>query len=304
MVLVTQLAPIFLLFGLGILLRRTGFMAQEQAGFLLKMVFFVTLPALVLSKVSLLEFDPGNLRLALLAVLLLLCAWPLARWLADRAPGLERTSRGSVILSCMIPNNAFIIPFALWGLGDEAFAYVMLFDAGLAIIVSSLAYGLGFHYSDAEVAPRAIADRILRAPVLWAVLLALLLSAFGAGLPGWAQGFLNPLGSMTGPLLLIALGVFFSPQPMSRQLLIGVLALRMLGGGALGLALGLILGLSDMMLLVAILCCSAPIGFNALTFSTLAGLDTRLTANMVSFALLVALVYIPALIFLLPRMLL
>jgi predicted permease len=296
-------APIFLLFALGIALRRLAFMDQLQAAFFLRLVFFVTLPALILVKVSTLELTWLDLRQPLLAVLLVVGLWPAALLLTAGLPLGDRRSRGSAVLCCIIANNAFMIPFVLWGLGDTAFAYLMLFDVGLALVVSSFAYALAFHYASNAASPRAIALRVLQAPPLWAVLFAVLLSVSGAPLPSWTRTFLETLGDMTSPLLLIALGVFFRPAPLPPLLVTGVIALRMVGGGLLGLGLTALLGLEGTARVAGVLCCSAPIGFNALTFSTLAELDTRLTAALVSYSLLVALLGVPLLVAWLPALL-
>lgn len=47
-----KLSPIFLFFALGIFLKRVKLADTENADFLLRLVFFVTLPALVLLRLS------------------------------------------------------------------------------------------------------------------------------------------------------------------------------------------------------------------------------------------------------------
>lgn len=48
----TNLSPIFLFFILGVVLKKVEFAEPGQADFLLKFVFFITLPALVLLRLS------------------------------------------------------------------------------------------------------------------------------------------------------------------------------------------------------------------------------------------------------------
>jgi predicted permease len=55
------------------------------------------------------------------------------------------------------------------------------------------------------------------------------------------------------------------------------------------------LGLEGTTYAVIVLCCAAPIGFNALTYSSLARLDVDLSASAVSISILAGLAYIPVL---------
>lgn len=103
---------------------------------------------------------------------------------------------------------------------------------------------------------------------------------------------------MTSPLILIALGVFFSPR-FGRLGLIGLtLAVRMLAGLAVGWFAGRLLGLDGSTLAVVALCSAAPVGFNALTFASLAKLDTELAADILSLSIFLGVIYIPVLMYL------
>jgi predicted permease len=60
-----------------------------------------------------------------------------------------------------------------------------------------------------------------------------------------------------------------------------------------------LLGLEGTTYAVIVLCCAAPIGFNALTYTSLAKLDAELSASAVSISILAGLFYVPVLILLL-----
>ena len=104
---------------------------------------------------------------------------------------------------------------------------------------------------------------------------------------------------MTGPLILVALGVFFSLKIANLPLALLTAGIRLGGGLVAGLLLATMLGLEGTTYSVIVLCCAAPIGFNALTYSSLAKLDTDLSASAVSISILAGLLYIPVLILLL-----
>jgi predicted permease len=76
------------------------------------------------------------------------------------------------------------------------------------------------------------------------------------------------------------------------------LAIRMVLGLAFGLGFATLAGLEGQTFTVIALCSAAPIGFTALTFTSMAKLDMELTTPAVSLSILVGLVYIPVLILL------
>ena len=101
---------------------------------------------------------------------------------------------------------------------------------------------------------------------------------------------------MSAPLILIALGIFFSMSFGQLRLVGLALVIRMGLGFAFGLGFALLVGLEGPTLAVVALCSAAPIGFTALTFASMAKLDMELTTTAVSLSILVGLVYVPLLL--------
>jgi predicted permease len=73
------------------------------------------------------------------------------------------------------------------------------------------------------------------------------------------------------------------------------LAIRVLIGMAAGIGLAMLMGLSGTTFTVVALCAAAPVGFNALTFASLAKLDTELAANILSISIFLGVLYVPVL---------
>src|SRR5690606_4912163 len=142
-----QLAPIFLYFLIGVLLRRAGVADRSHGDFVLWLAFFVTLPLLILTSVSetRLTADKALLPVANIVVNVLCLGVAL---LATRPMRLARPTQGSIALSTMIVNNAFMFPFILAIYGDTGFADAVLFDFGNALMVATVTYATAFRYSD------------------------------------------------------------------------------------------------------------------------------------------------------------
>jgi len=189
-----------------------------------------------------------------------------------------------------------MFPFILAVYGANGFGDAILFDFGNALLVSTFTYGFCFRFSEQASIRSGALQRILKSPLVWALCLAVLLSISGNALPFYVQDMIRPLGNMTSPLILIALGIFFSLRLQHIKLLALILGMRMLLGLCLGWLVAGLLGLQGLSKLIVILCSAAPVGFSVLTFSSMARLDTELASSAVSLSILFGLLWVPFLI--------
>lgn len=289
-----QLLPIFAYFGLGMLIKRAGVAERAHGDFLLRFVFFVTLPLLILTSVPNISFTANKALLPLINVAVNLVCMGLA-WLAIRARKLDRKAAGTVLVNTGILNNSFMFPFILAVYGQAGFADAILFDFGNAMLMATFVYTLAFKYGGEPDSRWTMLVRILKSPLVWSLFISVVLALSGTALPTPVLTIITPLAQMTAPLILVALGVFFSLKIANLPLALLIAGIRLGGGLVVGLVLATLLGLEGTTYTVIVLCCAAPIGFNALTYSSLAKLDTDLSASAVSISILAGLFYIPVL---------
>ena len=288
----TTIVPIALFFVLGIGLGRMGLASRRDGEFLLRFIFFVCLPALVLVTVSGADLPAGKILLPVAAAITSLVGLSLARLYGARL-GLAPDRLGAVALSAMILNTAFCIPFILAGYGEAGLTDLVLFDLGNSFMVTLVAFPLAYRFGGQDAHLRAAFRRALTSPLTWALPIALILNATNTALPRLVHGFVAPLGSLIGPLILIALGILFTPSRQHLGLVTTTVALRMVGGLVVGTTLAALFGLSGDTRLVVIIGAASPIGFTALTFSSLASLDSDMAARAVSASLLIGIVAVP-----------
>jgi hypothetical protein len=292
------LLPVFVYFGLGMLVRRVGIAEKAHGEFLLRFVFFVTLPLLILTTVPPIDF---TLEKALLPALNIaingVCLGISLLVISMRR--LDRRTAGTLLVNTGIINNSFMFPFILAVYGQSGFADAILFDFGNAVMIATLVYAIAFHYGGERRGRWTMLVRILKSPLVWSLFLSVALALTGIRVPAAVLTVIAPLGQMTGPLILIALGIFFSLQVANLPLALLAAGIRMGCGLLAGVALASLLGLEGTTYAVVVLCSAAPIGFNALTYCSLARLDTELSASAVSISIVAGLVYIPVLMVLL-----
>jgi hypothetical protein len=293
----SQLAPIFVFFAIGVLLRRLGLAQKSDGDFVLRLAFFVTLPLLILLTLGNTELTADKIWLPVANIVVnLLCLG--AMLLATRPLDLDRPVLGAMAMSTMIVNNAFMFPFMLAVYGESGFADSVLFDFGNAIMVATVTYATAFRYSNEPYDRFSMLKRILKGPLFWGLAIGVALSVTDTSLPPGIVNVIDPVAQMTAPLILIALGIFFSLSLKQLRLVGLALFIRMGLGFVFGIGFATLVGLEGQTFVVVALSSGAPIGFTALTFASLAKLDTDLTTTAVSLSILAGLVYIPLLMLL------
>jgi predicted permease len=294
---IIKLAPIFFFIALGRILKKTGFANRDHGDFLLKFVFFVTLPAMVLLKLPQVPLPPDKAFLPLISITVNLGCL-LAVWLATLRLPLEATTRGVMMVGVMVINSVFMYPFILAGFGDAGFADAILFDFGNAVMTATVTYLIAFRYGADRRTSCTMLARLARSPMSWALAAAVAMNIASITLPALIARCLEPIGQMTSPLILISLGIFFAPKWAGLKPAVLTVVIRMGLGPVLGVSIAALAGLEGTTFWVVSLCCAAPVGFVTLTFASLAELNTEFASSVLSLSIFVGIVYIPLLMYL------
>jgi len=136
---ILQFLPLFLLFGLGYVLKRTGFLPKETAGFFLKFSMYVALPCLIIPKVATLPLSWAYIYLPLSALLILLGNFFIF-FLITRFVHLPKKKQGVLLISCMIMNLSFVLPFYLAEAGEDLLPIYVFFNIGHDVLLYTFVY--------------------------------------------------------------------------------------------------------------------------------------------------------------------
>ena len=296
-----SLLPVFGWFLLGVIPRQMGWLVQSHGERLLKFMFFVTLPVLIFVKITEADISVQQVYLPIINILMnLICL--LIMYLCTRRLQIDRQVIGVMLVASSISNNFFCFPFIHPVLGDEALANAILFDLGNAISTLTLAYIIAFTHGPEELRLRNMLLNIFKLPAMWALVGAFLLKANEIHLPVTVLNVLEPFGLLTNVFILVALGIFFNLKVSDWKLTWLTVVIRMLGGLLVSATCVMIFELQGTMAMVVIICGAAPIGFNALTYSSLAKLDMSFASSTVSTSILIGLFTIPALMYILQKL--
>lgn len=291
-----KLLPVFAFFLFGVLLKYFQLAKENHGALLLKIMFFVTLPVLVLVKLTEATLTTDKITLPFINIAVnLLCL--MVMFFLTRKSTLEDTKLGVMLLCSMVMNNFFLFLFILAVLGEAALVEAMIFDIGNAITTMTLAYAIAFLHGPEKLKTKNIVLNIFKLPALWALVIAISMNLNLIHFSVAMKGMLEPIGLLTNPLILISLGIYFSPRLIDIQPLVQTIGVRMVLGLILGIIFVYIFNLSGISAAIVVLCCSAPIGFNGLTFSALAKLDMELASSAVSASIFIGLFTIPLLLY-------
>ena len=289
-----KLSPIILTYLLGILLRRTGVVRRDDGALLLRLVFYAAIPALILQSIPRVEITPDVALLPLVAAIIILGTFAASYALCRRwAP--ERPLLGTALVGSMIMNTSFILPFVLLIYGDVGFATAVVFDIGNSFLVASAIFYIACRYGEDGGGSRGAVRRVAMAPPLWAFVAGLLLNIAAVPVHPVLESFLTLVGNLMIPLVMLSLGIYFSPRLVRPKLLIAVLVIRSIGGFILAVLLSRLLGLEGLTRSVVLVCGAAPVGFNTLVFASLAKLDIDFAASVLSISIALGIVLLPIL---------
>jgi predicted permease len=255
------------------------------------------MPALILANLPGSKISYDSYLLPLIPLVIGIVSFYVSRYVSHFM-NLETKTRGVFVISSLILNTAFILPFIVLFFGSEGLSRILIFDIGNVLVIFGLGYYQACKFGNHEITNMQILKRFAAAIPLWAILFALLLNYLNISLKGPVYNFAKLAGDLTIPLLLISVGVFFEPRVVKFKAMFISLFLRIGFGLILGIIIVNLLGLEGITKKVAIIGTATPIGYNTLIFASLENLDKEFAAALVSTSILISMIYLPLLIYL------
>lgn len=281
-----DVVPILMLIALGVVIRKAGLLDQKQGLALTRLAFNVTIPAAIFVSIARADFELGLLWMPALGltvpIILAGLMYLTTRRLADKP-----RQRGPLLIG-MVAMGVFAYPFMELFFGAAGLARIALFDVGNAFYAGIVAVGLAHHFGrDGARGGSIVWYRVLVTPILVAAVAGVVFAILALPVRGPLGSFLDRLALANTPLAMIAVGVFLRPQRANSALVAQFILIRIVAGGVLGWALGLVLGLDGLSLIAGTVGSSLPAGTSVLVLSGNEGLDAELAAALVSVSLLV-----------------
>jgi malate permease and related proteins len=228
-----------LIIGLGWILRR-AVLGEEDVRSLVRLVFTVTLPALVVHSLGRAQLEPSLGLLPVIAVTYGVGMAALAVLVIFR--GRDRKERGQAAM--LVPGmniGLFAYPFVEGVLGTGALKYLGMYDVGVAFIAFGVALGIASHFARPEspIDLRGIFRSLARSMPVVAYVVSLAIGMTGLHFPGPVLDVAAMLARANMPLALLILGMVLDFEPGAGRWgdIARVLGTRYGVGLAVGLAL-------------------------------------------------------------------
>ncbi len=299
----TALAPVFLIIALGAILRRILLPEAAHWAALEKLTYFVLFPALLVVsavKADLSEVSVLAVASALIGAVLVLSGLILVRHrmfsalLGTDGPAFSSVFQGAVRWNTYI---VFAVAGGLYGakgITIAAVAMVAMIPVVNVIAVMVLAAFCG------QAAPTAgyIGGQLLRNPYLWACALGGLLNAFAVPVPRVVLEFGDILGraSLALGLLVVGSGLNLGALMRPKLPVMASLALKLLAKPLIAVILGLILGLGGVELTMVAVIAAVPAAPNAYVLARQMGGDAPMLAEILTLQIIAAGVTLPLVI--------
>lgn len=294
-----KLIPVITIFVLGFLLKLVGVLKAEHGDVFMKVVFYLSLPALVILSLTRIELSRELAWLPLISFSVIMLMW-LSSYFGARMLRLPRTTMGVLLIGTMIMNIGFALPFVIAAYGDEGLAILSIFDFSNAVLAFTLVYYLACRYGEHGNSSRLLLKKFAVSPPIWALVAGILLNISNTGIPAVPASLFQILGDLTIPLIMLTLGIFFNIRLIKPAPVFLGIFIRMGLGFLAGLLFCYMLGLDGLIRAIVLIGSSAPIGFNSIIFASMEKLDKEYAASMVSFGIIAGLVVIPLIIYFIP----
>ncbi len=292
---IVKLLPTLVLVGLGYYLKRLRVFDANFGRTLLKFVFLAAAPALALRSISQLHFDSSLLALVFLPLVLTAVSFVLVKPL-EKKVHLKPKQFAVFLMATMAVNSGFTLPFVVSLAGDAGAARVALFNVMNNVMVFGWVYAIAISYGDRGHLSKAdVAKKVILTPAFIAIIIALAMNVTSTAIPNWLSPTISLLADMTSPLILLALGLLLETRLMFPKQTLQSLFIRMVGGLAIGLLFVKLFSLTGVDRITALILAASPVGFNAITFSSIEKLDDEFAASIVSMGLIAGLVLISVL---------
>lgn len=277
--------PIFVILGLGVLLRRVGLLTDAFIDAGARLVFTIALPALLFLSISRTRIgDAANVSMITFGLIATVLFYLLAERVA-RVAVAEKRDRGVVVQGAFRSNFGIIgLAYCVNAYGEAGLAAASLYLGLLTILVNVLAVITLSRSLQRSTGLGRILRGVAGNPLIVGILLALPVSAWNIPLPTVALQATQYLADMTLPLALLCTGASLDFRRLRDE--IGNTALAAAGklvampllfvGGSLAL------GFRGMELGIMLLMASAPSAAAGYVMVRAMGGNATLAANIIA----------------------
>lgn len=279
-------------------LQPAGLEAAATRKVLTSLVYYLLLPALVISVLWRAQLGTATLQIALCAVFAVLAGAGLSV-LFCRGCRMPPAVTGAVVLAAAFPNATYLgLPVLEAAFGPWARSVAIQYDLfACTPLLFTLGIALAAHYGATRVSASGMLSELLRIPALWAALVAIVLNLAEVPHHPTVDGLLGLLERGVVPLMLFSLGLSLEwkrSQWGRLSPVVPVVLIRLLLVPAAMVVFAPLVGLEGRLQAAVIVETAMPSMVLGIVFCDRYGLDVGLYAAAVTLTTVLSLLTLPA----------
>ncbi|MFJ5762429.1 AEC family transporter [Neobacillus sp. NPDC093182] len=286
---------IIMIIAFGYLLKRFNILQEKDGEVISKIIFKITLPALVLVTFDSVKIETSLILLPVIVLVYGIITACLGLFVFKNE---ERELKGSLLMLSSGFNVglfAFPLVYAIWGI--DGLTYFSMFDVGASFVVFGICFIFGSYFSEEglRLNPMEILKKLGKSIPLMTYLIASILNLIHIQLPDIIINVASKISGANMPLSLLLLGLFlnFKFEKQFIKPMMKFLAFRYGLGLIVGLVLYFILPFEIMFRYTILIGLLLPVAASALTFAVefkYSTNSTRFIATMSNITILVSIV--------------
>lgn len=283
--------------GIGLGIKRLGWVTKDHFGLFAKLVLGVTLPCALFTSFNDYHLDRALLGLTALGLVVNVVQQGIGYLLASRRG--RREQAFTVLNSGTYNIGAFATPYLSGFMGPHAMIYSSLFDIGNAVASAGIGYGWGMALAGEPGSHRwrDTARTLAASPVFVTYIALLLLKLFDLRLPDLLITFTSTVGAANPFLAMLMIGIGLELRLRRSKYVAAArhLAVRYAFSIAAAVVCWTLLPLPAEARVVLVMLLFAPIASMVPGFTGKAGLDVELSAFLTSVTLVIGIIAMPSL---------
>ncbi|MDC3414054.1 AEC family transporter [Aquibacillus sp. 3ASR75-11] len=283
-----------LIITLGYILKRTNILKEHDGEGLARIIFNITLPALIITAFHDIEIDISLFLLVIIGIFYGIFAAFLSLYFFRKE---NRTTKG--MLSMMLPGfniGLFAYPLVEGIWGDEGIKYFGMLDVGNAFIVFGLIYIIGGFYSadNVKMNVKYVVGTMAKSIPLMTYMVVFLLNIFGFSLPKLVLQTSSIISNANMPMSLLLLGIYlnFTFDETYARLIRKFLTIRYVVGLSVGLIFYVFLPVEDMIKNTLLIGLILPVATSVLPYSIEFGYNPKFAGMVSNITLVISFLFI------------
>ncbi len=286
-----------LIVGIGYLVKRLKILKETDGETIAKIIFNVTLPAVILKYTTTIQFELSLVILPLISIAFGIIMALLGIVIFRNHPIHIKGAMIMTMVGFNVANFFFPLVEGIWG--QAGMQYVALVDAGNAFTIFVLCYILSTIFSpknqeDAvKINIKFVLNRLIRSAPLLSYIVAIVINLSGIVIPSFFSDLIDIIARANTALALLLLGIFLHLKFGKSEWIsiIKVLVIRYSIGLLVGLSLFFLLPPTIFSSLFRIIICLSlilPVGLAVIPFSVENGYDQKLVTMVVNLTIIIS----------------